>query len=242
MALREYSAFNKSAGASILAYACNLTNMDGTLLTGTAPLYFQIHDKASAPASNDVPIKSYEITSSGPFPLASVFQTMGTIPLANGLAVGISTVPNSYTAATATYSVFGEVEEGTQQTDSISGLTTTTATDTAIGVCSAGAPLRLFSLTIVNHEGATVYPLVYRILTAPNDAPSGTVRYGGTSANFWLKPIANGATGTYYFGPEGLLIPANGTTEGGGIWLSLTAPTFTASATAASVFTIKTKV
>lgn len=200
MALREYSAFNKSAGASILAYGCNLTNMDGTLLTGTAPLYFQIHDKATAPVLNDVPIKSYEITSSGPFPLASVFQTMGTIPLANGLAVGISSTANTYTAATATYSVFGEVEEGTQDIDSITGLSivgdTITHVDNLLILNTADAG-RLFKVT----AEATTASARWLQLHQSNNPQNGDVP-------LITVPLSNTAFVTRYFGKSGFRQPS----------------------------------
>jgi len=125
--LREFKALTQSAGASLFAYSCELTNMDGTLFSNVTavPLYFQIFDKASAPVANDIPIKSFAILAGGPFPLVSVFQNMGPIEFALGFAVGISSAHEKYTAATAVYDVFGEIIEGYQSTDSVPGLTTT---------------------------------------------------------------------------------------------------------------------
>lgn len=197
MSLRNFSALSKSAGASIYGYACNLTNMDGTLVTGTAPLYLQIHDKATAPVADDVPIESYEILTSGPFPLASVFQSLSPIVLANGLAVGISTVNQKYTAATATYSVLGQIEEGQQSIDGISGLTlvgpVTFASASAIWTRASG-PKRLFSLSVVNGAGAILYPMLFEVDVTPVDGAIPTQE---------LPAIASGATKNYYFGLEG---------------------------------------
>lgn len=203
MQTREYSALNKTAGASILAYPCTLTNMDGFLFSGTAPLYLQIFDKASAPATNDVPIKSLLITTSGPFPLVSIFQSLGPVYFALGLAVGISSTRDAYTAATATYSVFGEVEDSLQSTDSISGLSTAGDTTSHVDALAPWADgdnnnqTRLFRLDIGNVSAGDRWIMLFPYKTGAG--------YPVNAADHPLLQwkLSAGATRTLYFGPNG---------------------------------------
>lgn len=228
--LRAVSAYAQTAGASLLAYGCNLANLDGTLFSGTAPLYFQIHDKVSAPTATNVPRKSFLIATSGPFPLASIFQDLGPINFVNGLAVGISSTHGTYTAATATYDVFGDVEEGDQQVAAVTGLTTETATNDVILAIwpSASGPVKLFSIMIVNGEGVVIYPMLFN-----NDSP-----VNGNTPNRRLASIAIGATKSYYFGPDGLYDQTFfGANKGCTLVLSTTAQTLTAATTSLSTLT-----
>jgi len=201
--LRQFSAFSKTAGFSIFAYPCNLTNTDGTYVSGVANQYFQIFDKASAPIANDVPIASFLITAAGPFPLASLFMELGPITLSLGLAVGISTVDFKYTAATATYSVFGEIEEGLQSTDAIPGLTTTG--DLTTGIQSQQLWLdgdnsnstRLFRLRAKNLAGSDRYIMVMSI-------DQGGIHPINGDAPFLQYKVATGVTITEYYGATGV--------------------------------------
>lgn len=197
--LRNIQALTKSAGASILAYPCNLFNLDGVLVTGTGPLFLQLFDKVSAPVANDVPVECYEITTTGPFPLASIWQAKWPIPFTLGLAVGISSVDFKYTAATAAYSVSGQIEEGTQSTDGITGLTTLGDITTGLNeldVWSSGTSnftkLRLFRIRAVNLTGSTRYMMLF----------------GNVAVNVGDRPLVSrtllaNATATLYFGPDG---------------------------------------
>lgn len=205
MQLRPFSALTQTASASIYAYPCTLTNMDGTLVVGTAPLFFQLFDKASAPVANDVPIAVYEITSSGPFPLASVFQSLGPIPFALGLAVGISTDNYKYTAAAATYSVLGEIEESQQSTDGISGLTTIGDITTHIDSLSVwqsgdsnGTKNKLFRLKISNVSAGDRWVMLFGNPTAAVEYP----RDGHSPIMQWK--LAASEAKTLYFGSDGL--------------------------------------
>lgn len=236
MSLRNFSALTKTAGASIYAYACNLTNMDGTLVVGTAPLWLQIFDKASAPIANDIPVESYEIISSGPFPLASVFQSLAPITLATGFAVGISSVDQKYTAATATYSVLGQIEEGDQHIDGISGMGTTTnsTVNEQSNWTKAQGPKRLFALTIINGEAVSIYPMLFNADSTPTN---------GTVSNIPLVAIAAGATKSYYFGADGLIDPVlYGTGKGNFVALSSTSGTLTEVTGSLCTITAKFKV
>jgi len=233
-ALRPFSFYTQSASKSIVAYGCNLVDMNGTLVTGTAPLYFQLFDKASAAVANDVPIASYLISSSGPFPLASIFQTLGPITFTLGLAVGISSTDQKYTAATAAYDVWGDIEEGLQSTDSISGLTVVTDTGVSTSnIWSAGATAnRLFFITITNSESVTVYPMLFN---------NGSYT-DGSHPLITFDSIAVGATKTFYFGSDGLRSPLFfAPQKGANIALSTTAATYTTSADFASTIVSKYK-
>lgn len=198
--LRNIQALTKSAGASILAYPCNLFNLDGVLVTGTGPLFLQLFDKASAPVANDVPVECYEVTTTGPFPLASIWQAKWPIPFTLGLAVGISSVDFKYTAATATYSVSGQIEEGHQSTDAVVGLSIVGDTSTFVisqvawNDGDANNSNALFRLRVSNNNAATRYIMLF------GHPSSG----GGYPANgdqpFMSWTLAGLASMTKYFG------------------------------------------
>lgn len=64
--------------------------------------YLQLFDKASAPASGDVPIGEWALAASGGDRIVGMEAfTVEGITLAKGVAWGISTTRGSYTAATA---------------------------------------------------------------------------------------------------------------------------------------------
>lgn len=109
-ALRSFSAYAKTTATNLIAKQCRLVNMDGNLTSGAAGLFLQIHDKI-APVNGDVPLRSYYLASGGIMNFPSIFQELGPVNFVNGLSVGISTTETTYTAAVATYDVFGEIEE-----------------------------------------------------------------------------------------------------------------------------------
>lgn len=240
--LREFKALTQSAGASLFAYPCELTNIDGTLFSNVTavPLYFQIFDKASAPVANDIPIKSFVILTGGPFPLVSVFQNMGPVEFALGFAVGISSAHEKYTAATAVYDVFGEIVEGYQQSDAVSGLSILGDTSSATNVLALwnsgdnGNKNRLFRLTITNLAVTVRWAMVFPVTT-------NYPREGQTP--MMAVQLAGSETKTVYFGVNGLTPlgvaydtsvtnPAVGTTYlGAGVILSTTGNVLTTDAT-----------
>lgn len=204
--LREFKALTQSAGASLFAYPCELTNMDGTLFSNVTavPLYFQIFDKASAPVANDIPIKSFVILTGGPFPLVSVFQNMGPVEFALGFAVGISSAHEKYTAATAVYDVFGEIIEGFQQTDGVAGLsaigdTTTHVDSLAVWADGDNSNLdRLMRIYVSNLSGAIRYLMLFSSKTG-----SAHPNNGDYPIRQWKLGI--GVTTNLYFGRSGLI-------------------------------------
>lgn len=205
--LRNIQALTKSAGASILAYPCNLFNLDGVLVTGTGPLFLQLFDKASAPVANDVPVECYEVTTTGPFPLASVWQAKWPIPFTLGLAVGISSVDFKYTAATASYSVSGQIEEGMQSTDAIPSLSTTGDTTTHVNslavwndgdASNANSLIRLdIANTLSNTPSNVRYVMVFGVSSHSTYPQDGDLPV-------FVRKLAGGASTACYFGPEGL--------------------------------------
>lgn len=70
--------------------------------TNAAVRYLQIFNKATAPVSSDVPVFSFYLpATSGVVEIGSEFFSENGFYLSTGLAIGISTVRGSYTAATA---------------------------------------------------------------------------------------------------------------------------------------------
>jgi hypothetical protein len=222
--LRTFSLYAKTAAQSVFPYSCGLVDFDGNLISGAAGSFLQFHDKATAASAGNVPIKSFYIPSAGPTPLASIFQLMGPITFKLGLSIGISSTEATYTAQTATFDIFGEIEEGYQLTDSIDGLTTlTNSSDSSISLFNAGSPKRLYSTTIANGEGIVVFPMLLQ---------------GPRVVNI-LDPIAIGATQSYYFGKDGYTFPDN--TVAASVALSSTSPNYTDSGVLGSTFTAKLK-
>lgn len=229
-ALRTFTLLNKTSAQSVYTYPCNLVDFDGNLIVGAAGLYLQFHDKATAASAGNVPIKSFYIPSAGPTPLASIFQALGPVTFTLGLSIGISSTEATYTAATATFDIFGEIEEGTQSTDSISGLSTLTPGDgVSLTVQTGGTPKRLFSITIINGEGTVVYPMIINAASAPD----------GAYPMLQLLSMAIGETRTFYFGSDGLTFknPAVNAV----VILSSTPKTLTASLGLGSTLTAKVK-
>lgn len=94
-----------SLGASV---AISAKNAPGNLFcvmadnANAADRYLQVHNKASAPASSDVPVLSYKIPAGGMLVLdRGIFGEHGKY-LSTGIAIGISTVRATFTAATVT--------------------------------------------------------------------------------------------------------------------------------------------
>src|SRR5882672_349082 len=145
MQLRTFDLYAKTAAQSVYTYPCTLVDFDGNLTSGAAGSYLQFHDKATAATVGNVPLKSFYIPSAGPTPLASIFQALGPVEFKLGLSIGISSTAATYTAQTATFDIFGEIEESAQLTDSISGLSILTiASDVVLVLQTAGTPKRVF--------------------------------------------------------------------------------------------------
>jgi len=236
--LRTFTLFNKTAAQSVYTYPCNLIDFDGNLIAGAAGSFLQFHDKATTASAGNVPIKSFYISSAGPTPLASIFQAIGPVSFSLGLSIGISSTEATYTAQTATFDIFGEIEEGAQSTDDITGLTTVTSVgaDTGMNIWTrATAPKRLFSLTVINGEGANMYVCLQISTASDVVAPADGTRItqvlpGGV--------LANTASRTYYFGQNGLPdLPYWKSNTALGVFLSSTAPNATAGTSLASTFT-----
>jgi len=231
MELRTFVLYAKTAAQSVYPYPCTLVDFDGNLTSGVAGSYLQFHDKATAATAGNVPIKSFYIPSAGPTPLASIFQALGPVEFKLGLSIGISSTAATYTAQTATFDIFGEIEASSQLTDDISGLSLiTNAADNTLVFYTASATKRVFSLTITNGEGATVYPMLF--------SPQGLANNGNSPFRQLTPPIADGATRTYYFGLEGLTFPSIVTAQ---VTLSTTPIILTGSGALASTFSAKVK-
>ena len=234
MLLRTFTLLNKSTASAaqlVYGYPCNLIDFDGNLIAFTGACYLQFIDKATAATTGDVPIKSFFIPAgAAPTNLASIFQTMGPISFSLGLNIGISSTEATFTPGTGTFDIFGEIEEGAQQTDYISGLSTLTiSSDVSLTLYSASVKKRVFSITITNSEGVTVYPMIF------SPSSSGDGQYPRVT----LQSLANGATRTYYFGDDGYTFLATAATAQ--VILSTTAPTLTASTGLGSTLTAKVK-
>jgi len=230
MPLRTITLLGKTAAQAVEGFPCNLVDFDGNLISGAAGLYLQFHDKATAATVGNVPIKSFYISSAGPTPLPSIFQLLGPVTFVNGLSIGFSTTETTYTAATATFDFFVDIEENTAAVEAVSGLTTLTpGGGNDLTLQTGGSPKRVFSLTIVNGEGVIVYPM----LINSNSEVDGTIPY------IQLSSIAIGVTKTYYFGINGLgfLNPA----INGFVQLSSTPGVLTASGGLSSTITAKVK-
>lgn len=194
--LRTFSLYAKTAAQSVFAYPCNLVDFDGNLIAGAAGSFLQFHDKATAASAGNVPIKSFYLASAGPTPLPSIFQALGPVSFVNGLSIGISSSEATYTAQTATFDIFGEIEEGTQSTDSLTGLTSGSG-DYSLGsfeisTSSPTALKRLVSLTVVAADG-DCYPVIHTSILGNGQKPA-----------IQLPFQTNGTTVTYYFGTMGL--------------------------------------
>lgn len=218
--LRSFSAYDKTAGQSLFTVACRLVNIDGNYPAGPGGEFFQIFDKASVPVANDVPLRSFYLPA-GPVNLPSVFQTLGPLTLALGLAVGISSVNEKYTASASAYDVFGDVEEfelpGT-------GLTTAGDLTTQVG-----------SLDVLSTPQSP-FVRVYEVLfTAPSGNAYWQVYSSGGTYSVLLAhgPLVLGVTRRVNFGCFGL--PTNRTGSDGsdqsGLWVGVsdTAMTYTTS-------------
>lgn len=238
-ALRTFTLLNKTAAQSVYTYPCNLVDFDGNLIAGAAGLFLQFHDKATAASAGNVPVKSFVIANAAVTPLASIFQAMGPVSFANGLSIGISSTEATYTAATATFDFFGEIEEGTQAADSISGLTSTTASgDTQATIYAANSPKAVYSISITNGEGVPVWPMFFNPVAAL-DGLRPYRQLPGNYTNGVDVGIADGATKVYYFGDGGYTFPDS--TKNAVVILSTTKVTLTAGSGLASTFITKVK-
>jgi hypothetical protein len=130
--------------------------------------------------------------------LASIFQLIGPLTFTKGLSIGISTVPEKYTAATATFNLSVDIEENFADSEGVQGLTLITDTNNTLVLQQANLPKRVFSLSIAANEGVpVVYPMLFNVAATPD----------GIYPMIELSPIANGITKVYYFGVNGFTFP-----------------------------------
>ncbi len=88
-------------GSAGVFYSVHVTNINA------AVRYFQLHNKATAPAGGDtavisIPIPAGSATVPGVLSLGRDFFGLGGFSFATGISVGISTVAATFTAATTT--------------------------------------------------------------------------------------------------------------------------------------------
>lgn len=218
--LRSFSAYDKTAGQSLFTVACRLVNIDGNYQAGAGGEFFQIFDKASAPVANDVPLRSFYLPA-GPVNLPSIFQTLGPLTLTLGLAVGISSVNEKYTASASAYDVFGDVEEyelpGT-------GLT-----------ASGDLTTQVASLSVLTTPQSPFVRIYEALFTAPSaDAFWQVWTSNGTYAVLLAQgPLKSGVTRRVNFGCFGLPTNRMGgdASDQSGLWIGVsdTAMTYTTS-------------
>lgn len=196
--LRNFSAYDKSAGISLVANPCTLVAIDGNYGGGGSE-YYQIFDKASAPVANDVPIFSEVLTAAGPLP--SVFEVLGPVNLTLGLAVGISSVNEKYTASASAYDVFGQTEEWETQ---ISGILTVGDLSTGLNNLAvwtnAQGPKYLYQIDAIQNLGGLGNGC---IMIFGSDSPVDG------SVPFWQSPVLTASASlirTFKFGYGGLAI------------------------------------
>ncbi len=221
-ALRTFQKYAQTAGVNVFPYPCNLVDFDGNLTTGVAGLFLQFHDKATAPSAADVPLKSFLIVNAGPTPLASIFQALGPITFKLGLSFGISSTDATYTAATATYDVEGEIEEGLESSDAIPGLTVSTVfsgDDQANIIDGSNATLRntrLFRVDLTNNESATRYFVFMGISTgAPGSLNPNTP---ALPFQFVIQVPNDNVAHSYYFGSSGYRVHGLKQSTNADIW------------------------
>lgn len=90
---------NSAAEVSATAAASRVYSGDFTNRSA-AVVYIQFHNKATAPATNDVPLLSYEVPANGgTMILDSAFFFYGFEYFSAGIGLGISSTPKVYTAA-----------------------------------------------------------------------------------------------------------------------------------------------
>lgn len=85
-----------TAGLNVTAKPGNLYQFNAINTSASVAYYLQIHDKATAPIANDVPIWEQRLAPGVDIPTS--FQLAG-LPLANGLSFAISTTPRLLTLA-----------------------------------------------------------------------------------------------------------------------------------------------
>ena len=99
--LNQYSSGTLAVSASVKASSGKVVTAVVTNSTATG-VYFQIHDKASAPASTEVPLVSVYVPGNTTFQ----FQKDYSIYCATGIAFGTSSTAATYTAAAGSLFTF----------------------------------------------------------------------------------------------------------------------------------------
>lgn len=98
-----YTSFGTVTNDSIKPFEANLFSLYATNITTTL-VYFQIHNKVSAPVTNDIPLRGYPLPGGSPnnpgvLLLTKEYFTENGIYLPIGLAFGISSTQGLFTDA-----------------------------------------------------------------------------------------------------------------------------------------------
>ncbi len=212
--LRSYKGYANTTPFQVFSFPCVLMNLDG--YTAGAG-WLQVHDKLSADLTNgDIPLKSIRLTAAGPIP--SFMPSLGGITLLTALTVAFSSTEGTYTSASTSFDLWGEVDEFAGMSTLIEQADLQNVSNAAVtnllGWAAATGPQRLFRATITNSGATSLYAMLFAI-----DSPLGY------PISEWLVPA--GVTKDLDFGPTGFspMSKINGTLYQGCLIAMSTTPT-----------------
>lgn len=197
----KFALYDKTAAQLIVAHPCTLVQLDGNYGGGGSE-YLQIFDKATVAVANDVPVASFLLSGAGPLP--SIFETISTLPLANGLSIGISSTNEKYTASASAFDVFGATEGIIELPEGY--LTATSTGSVTLDVWTTGNH-KLLRFSVFNNETIPTWLMIFANSTLANqDGSIPMAVFGTLDGTAGGGPIADQATITRDFGRVGLTV------------------------------------
>lgn len=167
--LRNFFSGAKTAQYVLFAFPVVLADLDGNY-AGPGGEWLQLIDKAVALVGGEVPVASFPLTTAGPGPMPSLFQTVGGLTFVKGLTIAISSTRDTCTVSASGYDVFGQIDEYEKQP--LGTVTTSTATNVnSSAVWANGTHHNLFTLSLANANAYDMWAMLFCDAAVNGDTP-----------------------------------------------------------------------